>query len=86
MKPPYDPSYIFLLRSGLDELEVQYNQQYEKVYLAEAQISIKSQQIEGYTYFEIDNTEDMDRLISYLSELREKMNAHYEKLNDEKND
>lgn len=78
MNPPYESSYIFLLRSGNDELEIQYNQQSSGVYLAETQISIKTEPIDGYSYFEIDNIEDMDRLISHVSELREKMKIHYE--------
>lgn len=72
-----ETNYVFMLRDGVGSLEVQYNQQSDAVYLAEAQIIILGEYINGGCNFDIDNVEDMDRIINYLTELRDKIKTHY---------
>lgn len=73
-----ESSYVFMLRAGGSELEVVYNEQNDQVYLSEAQLFLKGDHVEGGGLFFIDEVYDMDKLISYLSEIREKMVKHYE--------
>lgn len=72
-----ESSFVFLLREPNSEFEIMYNQQQGQVVVAEAQIFVKGDHIEGGCLFFIDNLYDMDKLISYLSEIRGKMDRHY---------
>lgn len=72
-----ESSFVFLLREPNQELEIMYNQQEGQVVVAEAQIFVKGDHIEGGCLFFIDKLYDMDKLISYLSEIRGKMDKHY---------
>lgn len=77
LKMSKESSYVFMLRAGGSELEVVYNEQNDQVYLSEAQLFLKGDHVEGGCLFFIDEVYDMDKLISYLSEIREKMVKHY---------